>query len=197
MRALREEFFKSKRRHTFLIVLAFAAIELLWLLWAFRTGQKREEGWFDILYNIPVLDGVICPVFAAVMAGQNADLEHKGGTYKLLFTMQKRTSLFNAKAAFGAIITAVFFILQTANMFIIGRIYGFMGVPPYDKIMLTAALGFLVTMAVYLLQLNLSMTLKNQFVPFAVGIAGSLCRMFLLFLPYRIIRELEIGRAHV
>lgn len=192
MRALKEEFFKSRRKHTFLIVLAFAVIELLWLLWSFRTGQKHEDGWFDILYNIPVLDGVICPIFAAVMAGQNADLEHRGGTYKMLFTMQKRTSLFNAKAAFGAMITVLFFALQTANIFIIGMLYKFSGLPPYDKILLTAFLGFLVTMAVYLLQLDISMTLKNQFVPFAVGVAGSFCGMFLLFLPYKLLRELVL-----
>lgn len=80
MTALKEEFFKSRRKHTFLIVAAFAAIELFWLLWSFKSGQKIENGWFDILYNIPVLDAVICPVLAAVTAGQNADLEHRGDT---------------------------------------------------------------------------------------------------------------------
>ena len=97
-----------------MIIAAFAAIELFWLLWSFKSGRSSEDGWFDILYNIPVLDAVICPILAAVTAGHNADLEHKGDTCKLLYTMQTKSSLFNAKAVFGMLAMALFFTLQAA-----------------------------------------------------------------------------------
>ena len=53
MTALKEEFFKSRRKHTFLIVAAFAAIELFWLLWSFKSGQKIEKAGliFFIIYR--------------------------------------------------------------------------------------------------------------------------------------------------
>ena len=196
MTALKEEFFKSRRKHTFLIVAAFAAIELFWLLWSFKSGQKIENGWFDILYNIPVLDAVICHVLAAVTAGQNADLEHRGDTCKLLYTMQNKSSLYNAKAVFGLLAMVLFFILQTAVILLIGQLYEFNGPVPSDKILTTTCIGFLVTLAVYMLQLNLSMEIKNQFVPFAVGIVGSFSGMFLLFLPSEPFRKLIIWGSY-
>ena len=196
MRALKVEFFKSRRRHTLMIIAAFAAIELFWLLWSFKSGRSSEDGWFDILYNIPVLDAVICPILAAVTAGHNADLEHKGDTCKLLYTMQTKSSLFNAKAVFGMLAMALFFTLQAAVILLIGRLYGFAGPIPSDKILITTGIGFLVTFAVYLLQLDLSMGIKNQFVPFAVGIVGSFSGMFMLFLPLESLRKLIIWGSY-
>lgn len=70
----------------------------------------------------------------------------------------------------------LFFILQTAVILLIGQLYEFNGPVPSDKILTTTCIGFLVTLAVYMLQLNLSMEIKNQFVPFAVGIVGSFQR---------------------
>ena len=79
---------------------------------------------------------------------------------------------------------------------LIGQLYEFNGPVPSDKILTTTCIGFLVTLAVYMLQLNLSMEIKNQFVPFAVGIVGSFSGMFLLFLPSEPFRKLIIWGSY-
>ena len=110
--------------------------------------------------------------------------------------MQTKSSLFNAKAVFGMLAMALFFTLQAAVILLIGRLYGFAGPIPSDKILITTGIGFLVTFAVYLLQLDLSMGIKNQFVPFAVGIVGSFSGMFMLFLPLESLRKLIIWGSY-
>lgn len=129
MTALRLEFFKTKRRGLWMIVGALILCEMAWLLWAFRNPDAEDLrlGWMLLLYNIPLLNGIIFPLIAAVLASRLADLEHKSGSLKLLETVQSPRALFTAKYLCGAAYVLAVNLIESAVLLGMGAFYGFKG----------------------------------------------------------------------
>ena len=101
MNLLRLEFFKCRRRHIVLVCAAVLGVELFWF-GAFLTRQDAEDlawGWMLLLYNLALIDAIILPLSVAVLASRSCELEHKGGTWKLLETMANPGKLYAAKLA--------------------------------------------------------------------------------------------------
>lgn len=86
MKALAMEFHKTRRRKVWLIVAALILVQIIWILWVFRrtNAHAPENGWMLSLYQFPLLNSIIMPVIAAVVASRLCDVEHKGQTFKLL-----------------------------------------------------------------------------------------------------------------
>lgn len=192
MRSVALEFFKMRRRKVWMILLALIGVQFLWgFIDYFRTKPSEQllaNGWLSCLQQFAVLNTIILPFFAAILASRLCDLEHKGQTFKLLETVQPASRLFAAKFLCGAAYLAAASILQAGLMLALGAARGFEGKPPADLFALHLLFTFVVSLAVYLLQQILSLQIQNQMAPMAVGLAGSFIGLFSLFFPKIVMR---------
>ena len=102
LQALHAEWQKARRRHDLVLCLAFAVILYLWLGSTAPTGQDELANAYSALFfGAPIINTILLPVLMAVLASRLWDVEVKGYTAKLLYTLQSRSSLFFGKAVFG------------------------------------------------------------------------------------------------
>lgn len=185
MKALAMEFYKTKRRKVWLIIAALLFVQLLWSAWATDRMNEHvlQQGWMYFLYQTPALNAIILPVIAAVLASRLSDTEHKGQTFKLLNTLMRPGKLFDAKLLCGAFYIGVVSILQVCGLLLIGKLRGVPGEIPTGQYGLHLLFTFCVSITIYLLQMAISLLCRNQMIPLVVGLTGSLCGLFLMFLP--------------
>ena len=94
-KALHAELQKARRRHDLLICLAVPVVVYLWAGAAAPTGaDERANAYSALLYALPVLNAILMPIVMALIASRLWDMEVKGNTAKLLYTLQSRRSLF-------------------------------------------------------------------------------------------------------
>lgn len=185
MTALRMEFAKSRRRGLWLICSALLAVELLWIIWAFRDpdAQDIRLGWLLLFYNMPLLNSLLFPIIGATLASRIADLEHKGNTLKLLEAIQPKPQIFHAKLLLGALYIAALTAVQAAVLLLMGLYHGFAGAPPLVDLAQYSLFVFTTCFAIYVLQLSLSLVIRNQMIPLCVGLGGSFLGLLLMFIP--------------
>ena len=58
------------------------------------SPEELANGYSALLYSIPVIEAILLPVMMAVLASRLWDMEVKGNTAKLRYTLQTRRSLF-------------------------------------------------------------------------------------------------------
>lgn len=199
MTALRLEFFKTKRRGLWMIVGALILCEMAWLLWAFRNPDAEDLrlGWMLLLYNIPLLNGIIFPLIAAVLASRLADLEHKSCSLKLLETVQSPRALFTAKYLCGATYVLAVNLIESAVLLGMGAFYGFEGPAPLWAYGLYFLFGLVCGLEILALQLSLSLCIKNQMVSLCIGCGGSFSGLLLMFLPQLPLLRALIPWGHI
>lgn len=185
MRDVKLEFFKTRGRGIGLILCAMLAVEVLWMAWAFHSPDEDDMvwGWMLLLYNHPLLRGIIFPTVAAVLASKLADLEHKSGSLRLLETVQEPGRLYAAKFVCGGVYVTAVALLETAALLLTGSLYGFYGAPDLWAFALTLLFDVVLGLELLAVQLALSMRVKNQALALCVGCGGSFVGLLLMFLP--------------
>ncbi len=186
MRGLFLELRKTKRRGVWLVVAGLILMQFLWSMWAFSDRLDAEDlaqGWISQIYMMPVLNAILTPTFIAVLASRLTDMEHKGNTWKMLETFQSRNSIYFAKLLYGFVCVLIFAASQLGFLIFFGKHFGYT-----DSLDLWAyARYFAVTVAVsfliYLLHLILAFAFTNQAVTLCAGLLGSMCGLFLMYLP--------------
>lgn len=183
MAALRMEFHKTRRRKIWLIVLALIAVQLLWFLWGIgrMDADDLRDGWMFVLYQFPMLNTILLPVIAAVVASRLSDMEHKGQTMRLLGTIIAPGRLFTAKFLCGGCYILSLAAFQVLLMVAIGRMVGFEGAVPWGKMAQYWLFTSAVTLTILLLQQVLSLMWINQMISLSVGLIGSFAGLFSLF----------------
>ena len=88
--------------HDLALCLLIPGIVVLWVGGlAPAAPDELANGYSALLYSLPVIEAILMPVMMAVLASRLWDMEIKGNTPKLLYTLQSRRSLFAGKAVFG------------------------------------------------------------------------------------------------
>ena len=195
MNLLRLEFYKCRRRKIVLVCAAVLAVELIWI-GAFFTRQDAEDmkwGWMLLLYNLSTVDAIVLPLSVATLASRNCELEHKGGTWKLLETMVTPVQLYDAKLAWGALVLAVLLIVRSGLFLAVGIAEGFSGPLPLARFGLFTLLSWTVSMMVYALQQGLSLRFANQAAALVCGIAGSFLGILSMLFPPALVRCVPWG----
>lgn len=179
MQYLGLEFYKLKRRHVFLTVLALFLAETFFILYsAYRSvargGTAADLPWENLLMQIALLNGLFCPFTLAVAASRVCDVEHKGDTWKLLSCCSERmSSLYSAKFACCMILTAA---AQAIQYFLYAG-YGFAakypGAFPAEKFLASYAGTMLINVGVLAVQEFFSMAVANQSAALVAGLFGS------------------------
>lgn len=194
-KALALEFQKIRRRRVWAIVAAMIGVQLLWSLWGVQRmdAEDLQQGWLFLLFQFPLLNSIMMPVIAAVVASRLCDIEHKGETLKLLHTVMPAGRLFTAKFLCGGVYILAAVLFQLVVMVGVGLGVGFAGDPPLAKLFYYLLFTMGVTLTILLLQQVLSLLIKNQMVPLTVGIMGSFAGLFLLYFPPGLARFLLWG----
>ena len=109
---LKAEAMKQKGKRNILVPVAFLALLFFWTLFLLK-GIKQEElpfGYFSLLYQYPVMNAILVPLMVSVTASRICDMEVKGDTMKILFTLEKRGHFFDCKFLMGMKYLVLFFV---------------------------------------------------------------------------------------
>lgn len=184
MAAFFAEVQKARRRHDLLFCLLVPLLMLLWV-GGLRPASPEElaNGYSALLYSLPIINTILLPVLAAVLASRLWDMEVKGCTTKLLYTLQTRRSLFAAKALFGfgqlVFITA----LELFVAAVLGRVHGYTEAFPFGQMCYLAVCTLAVLAMLYFAEFLLMLLWENPLPALCMGIVGALLGVFSAFMP--------------
>jgi hypothetical protein len=185
MKALTMEFYKLRRRKVWLIVALMIGVQLMWALRTFTNidASRLDHGWLYCLYQFPILNAIMMPVIAAVVASRISDMEHKGQTLKLIKTIMPAGRLFDAKFLCGSVYMVSAALLQLLIVVAAGIVKGFGGDVPVVRLGCYFIFTVAVSLTILLFQQILSLMFANQMISLSVGLIGSFAGLFIMFFP--------------
>ena len=183
-RAFRAEGQKAKRRHDLLLCLLIPLIVFVWL-GGLKPGSAEElaNGYSALFYSLPVLHSIIYPVMMAVLASRLWDMEVKGSTTKLLYTLESRQSLFAGKVSFGLLEVLLMTGLEMLFVRLLGRVQGYTEAFPAGQFGYLALRTLAVNVMLFLSELLLMLRFENPLPAICIGIVGALVGLFSAFMP--------------
>lgn len=176
---------KAKRRGIGIVIALLLLLLGLYSSWGINRPDNLAHGRIMQLYQIPLINSLLLPTVMAYLASRLSDSEHSGNTWKLLFTIQSKSSIFCGKILYGLFCIFTMSLALTAIMLINGKIFHFEGTADYPAYILFFLNTLCVSFVLFLLQFILSIVFQNQAVALSVGLCGSMAGLFLLYLPYR------------
>lgn len=175
---------KTKGRHLLLFVAGMTVVELMWLINGNLTEDAILKGWFQMLYQMPLLNELMMSMTALFIASRLGDLEHKNGMLKQLCCITERGKLFDVKLLYGFSlilfsIVAQWLIIITDGMF--RHHYG--GSFLVKDYLLILLFIIVTTFSVYALLYAVAMCSVKPAMPYIVGIMGAFMGLLSMFLP--------------
>lgn len=184
LQALHAEWQKAHRRHDLVLCFGFAVITYLWLGSTAPTGaDERANAYSALFYAVPVINTILLPVMMAVLASRLWDVEEKGCTVKLLYTLQSRRSLFLGKAVFGFGEVVLMVILEAVVIVVLGRTQGYTEAFPAGQFAYLNTCTLAVSTMLYFSELLLALWFRNPLPAVCTGIVGALLGLFSAFMP--------------
>lgn len=183
-RQLKAEHLKIRYKKVLLVPLGFLAIQLLWGIWQVTSLEPRElpDGYMIFYYQLPVMNAFMLPLMLSVIASRVCDMEMKGDTFKILFTLQEKTAFFDCKYLSCLKYVLIFVFGQGAMLLLLGNFFHFGRLKP--SLWFLNLLSTLTVSAVILcIQQFLSLVSENQLLPLGVGLAGCFLGLFSMFFP--------------
>lgn len=184
MAAFRVEVQKAHRRHDLALCLLLPLVMILWVGGVSPSApEELANGYSALFYSIPVLEAILLPVMMAVLACRLWDLEVKGSTPKLLYTLQSRRSLFAGKAVFGVLEVLFTTVLELACIPVLGRLQGYTEVFPKGQFVYLFVCTLAVDLMLFFGEFLLMLWCGNPLPALCVGIVGALVGLFSAFMP--------------
>lgn len=174
---------KTKRRDIWMVWAALLFIIVSCMAYSVNDDRFLDFGWMLTLYDAPLLNAIMIPTAIAVFASRMIDMEHKGNTWKILETMQRKLDIYLSKILYGLIGTLIFSVLELILLLILGYAAGFHGTPDLWAYLLFFIQTFVITFNLFLLQMMISLVFHNQAVALCTGICGSMAGLFLMYMP--------------
>jgi len=127
IRQMRAEKLKARNKKAVLVPLGFLAFDFLWAIWQVSSMDPGElpDGYMMFFYQLPTMNVILLPLMISVIASRICDMEVKGDTMKLLFTLQKRTGFFDCKYLTCMKYLLVFVAGQGIMLPVLGNVYHF------------------------------------------------------------------------
>lgn len=176
---------KARRRRDLLLIAGTALVILAWVAYSLRGMgvQDRAQGFSGLFYVMPTVNTIVLSVVTAVLASRIWDVENRGNTCKLLFTLQSRASLYGGKVLLGAAELLLLCVLELAGIFALSGWLQFTQPLDTGRLAWLFACTFVVSMALFFLSLCISMAFAAQVATLAVGLGGALVGLFSAFFP--------------
>ena len=189
IRQMRAEKLKARNKKAVLVPLGFLAFDFLWAIWQVSSMDPGElpDGYMMFFYQLPTMNVILLPLMISVIASRICDMEVKGDTMKLLFTLQKRTGFFDCKYLTCMKYLLVFVTGQGIMLPVLGNVYHF-GRLKLSLLFLHMLATLAVSAVILCIQQFLSLISENQLLPLAVGIAGCFLGLFSMFFPAPVAR---------
>ena len=184
MAAFRAELQKAHHRHDLALCLLIPGIVVLWVGGlAPADPEELAKGYSALLYSLPVIEAILMPVMMAVLASRLWDMEIKGNTSKLLYTLQSRRSLFAGKAVFGVLEVLLVTVLELACVPMLGRVHGYTEAFPTGQLVYLFVCTLAVDAMLFFGEFLLMLWVGNPLPALCVGIVGALVGLFSAFMP--------------
>ena len=184
MAAFRAELQKAHRRHDLALCLLITGIVVLWVGGlAPADTEELANGYSALLYSLPVIEAILMPVMMAVLASRLWDMEIKGNTTKLLYTLQSRRSLFAGKAVFGVLEVLLVTVLELACVPVLGRVHGYTEAFPTGQLVYLFVCTLAVDTMLFFGEFLLMLWVGNPLPALCVGNVGALVGLFSAFMP--------------
>ncbi|KWZ76816.1 ABC transporter permease [Heyndrickxia coagulans] len=175
------EFFKIRRKKIGMMILFFLFIEMMlaFITTSISIANHPDQAvWESIIFNIAAMNGLFMPILSAVVVSRICDMEHKGGTWKMLVaTNVSRTRLYAAKYICANSLLLFCIFVQTVIMLVIGLVKHFTGEPPIAYFIWFIGGALLTTLAITALQQWVSLAIKNQAFALVLGMLGAFIGM--------------------
>lgn len=186
---------KQRYRNVWIIPFGFLTILTLWLSVLMRnfTPQELAHGYQWIFYQLSLMNAIFMPVMLAVIASRLCDMEIKGCTLKLLYTLVKPGHFYDIKFLAEVKYLLYFSFGQIAAILLVGKVFHFtepVQVLPFTEHFLAVSCIGAVLLS---LQHLLSLMSENQILPLFVGLAGSFLGLFSMFFPRAVNRFIIWG----
>lgn len=175
---------KVRHKKVFLLPLGFLAIQILWAVWQISSldPQELSDGYMMFFYQLPTMNAILLPLMLSVIASRICDMEVKGDTLKLLFTLQNKSDFFDCKYLTCMKYVMILIVGQGIMLPVLGKISHF------GRLSLSLYLFYLlvtltVSAVILCIQQFLSLISENQFLPLGIGLAGCFLGLFSMFFP--------------
>lgn len=180
---------KVKHTKALLVPLGFLGFYFLWTMWQISSMKPDEfrTGYTMLFYQLPVMNAILLPLMISVTASRICDMEVKGDTLKLLYTIQKPGSFFDCKYLNGFRYLVFFTFGQGLLILFFGSIKKFGGFRASDFFLYLLTV-LTVSAVILIIQQTLSLLSENQLFPLGIGIAGSFLGLFSMFFPAPVAR---------
>ena len=194
IRQMRAEKLKARHKKAILVPLGFLLFQILWAIWQISSMDPQElpDGYMMFLYQLPPMNAIMLPLMLSVIASRICDMEVKGDTMKILFTLQKRTGFFDCKYLTCLKYLLVFVAGQGVMLPVLGTVNHF-GSLKISLYLLYLLVTFTVSAVILCIQQFLSLVSENQLLPLGVGLAGCFLGLFSMFFPAPVARLILWG----
>ena len=176
---------KLRTRYVWLVPAGFLGVLFLWTLTVILNFREDdwETGYQYLLYSMSMMNAIFLPVMLSVVASRLCDMEIKGNTLKLLFTMERPGRFYDIKYLFELRYLLIFSAGETLGLILMGKAAGVTeAVRPLiflEHFVSVTAVGAVILSIQHLL----SLMSENQLLPLIVGIAGGFLGLFSMFFP--------------
>lgn len=176
---------KLRTRYVWLVPVGFLALLLLWTLASVRNFDDMDlaTGYQYFLYSMSTMNAIFMPVMLSVVASRLCDMEIKGNTLKLLYTLEKPGRFYDIKYLFELKYLIVFSAGETLGLILLGKVMGFTERIRPDMFAEHFIAMTAVGAVILSIQHVLSLISDNQILPLIVGIAGGFLGLFSMFFP--------------
>ena len=182
--SIRAELQKARRRHDLIVCLLVPVMALLWCQSAAPTGaDELASAYSALFYSLPIINTILMPLAMAILASRLWDVEVKGCTPKLLYTLQSRRSLFAGKAVFGVLEVLLVTVLELACVPVLGRVHGYTEAFPTGQLCYLFVCTLAVDTMLFFGEFLLMLWVGNPLPALCVGIVGALVGLFSAFMP--------------
>lgn len=179
------EWKKECHQKIFLMPLAFLALVFFWCTFSCRNPNSRDlaQGYSYLLFQMPMLNCILMPLLLAVIASRLCDMEVKGQTLKLLYTLQEKSSFYHWKYLHSFTYLVLFSIGEGLLFPLCGSLFHFTEPIPLPLILRHIGTLIVTGAVVLTLQHFLSLMCENQIIPLLTGLIGAFLGLFSMYVP--------------
>lgn len=184
--AILAERMKAARRYDLPLAALVALMVALGVSGRPEADWELASGYSATILQLSLMNAIVMPLAMAALASRLWDMETKGNGCRLLFTLQSRESLFDAKALRGLAQDAVICLVEGAVFVLAGRVWGYTQTLEVPRVLWLMVCTFAVNAMRFFALLYLSVRSGSQVLPLGVGLACSLLSVFTAFIPERL-----------
>lgn len=184
--ALRSELLKFKKKKLFLVVFLIQALALFWLFAIVSQEKKEFLNWESLLSRISMINALFLPIMIATIASRIIEFENKGNMWKLLCAIPiSRKLVYITKIIFSLFFLVYASVISISVIILIGKIFNFEGEIPVILLLKYGCFTIIGCIPMVILQLWISLVVKNQVFALTTGVIGSFLGYFGPMLPWK------------